>query len=77
MTPAISCELAHRMMPGKRSALMKDRPMGAIMVAHPFRVIKRQFGYVQVKCCGLEKHDQPNGVVCAIQHLIGAQTTKG
>jgi len=25
------------------------------MVEHPFRVIKRQFGYVQVKYCGLTK----------------------
>ncbi len=32
---------------GKRSALMKDRPMGALMVEPPFRVIKCQFGYVQ------------------------------
>lgn len=29
--------------------------MGAIMVEHPFRVIKRQFGYVKVNYFGLTK----------------------
>jgi IS5 family transposase len=57
------------MMPGKRKALKKDTPMGAILdkleqtkarirakVEHPFRVIKRQFGYVKVKYRGLAKN---------------------
>ena len=57
------------MMPGKRRALKKDTPMGAILdkleqtkarirakVEHPFRVIKRQFGYVKVKYRGLAKN---------------------
>ncbi len=57
------------MMPGKRRALKKDTPMGAILdklektkasirakVEHPFRVIKRQFGYVKVKYRGLTKN---------------------
>ena len=48
------------MMPSKRRALDTDTPMGAIVerleqtkariranVEHPFRVIKRQFGYVK------------------------------
>ena len=57
------------MMPGKRRVLKKDTPMGAILdkleqtkarirakVEHPFRVIKRQFGYVKVKYRGLAKN---------------------
>ena len=57
------------MMPGKRRALEKDTPLGAILdkleqtkarirakVEHPFRVIKRQFGYVKVKYRGLAKN---------------------
>jgi transposase, IS5 family len=57
------------MMPGKRRALKKDTPMGAILdkleqikarirakVEHPFRVIKRQFGYNKVRYRGLAKN---------------------
>jgi IS5 family transposase len=57
------------MMPGKRKAMDKSTPMGAILeklektkarirakVEHPFRVIKRQFGYVKVKYRGLAKN---------------------
>ena len=55
MTPRCPVNWHIAMMPGKCSALMKYRPMGAIMVEHPFRVIKRQFGYMQVKYCGLTK----------------------
>ena len=57
------------MMPGKRKALVKSTPMGAILeklektkasirakVEHPFRVIKRQFGYTKVKYRGLAKN---------------------
>ena len=57
------------MMPSQSKALAKDTPMGAIMdkleqtkarirakVEHPFRVIKRQFGYVKVKYRGLAKN---------------------
>ncbi len=57
------------MMPGKRKLLDKATPMGAILekleqtkasirakVEHPFRVIKRQFGYVKVKYRGLAKN---------------------
>jgi IS5 family transposase len=55
--PQVNWHIA--MMPGKRKALKKDTPMGAILdkleqakarirakVEHPFRVIKRQFAYV-------------------------------
>ena len=57
------------MMPGKRKALKKDTPMGAMLdmlertkarirakVEHPFRVIKQQFGYTKVKYRGLAKN---------------------
>ena len=57
------------MMPGKRRTLDKDTPMGAVLekleqtkarirakVEHPFRVIKRQFGFVKVKYRGLAKN---------------------
>ena len=57
------------MMPSKRKALEANTPMGAILeqlektkasmrakVEHPFRVIKRQFGYVKVKYRGLAKN---------------------
>ncbi|MFN3730431.1 MAG: IS5 family transposase [Fimbriimonadaceae bacterium] len=57
------------MRPGKRRALDKNCPMGAVLeqlerikarirakVAHPFRVIKRQFGYIKVKYRGLAKN---------------------
>ena len=54
---------------GKHKALDKSTPMGAILdelervkarmrakVEHPFRVIKRQFGYVTVRFRGLAKN---------------------
>ena len=57
------------MMPGKRKALYKSSPMEAILeklektkasirakVEHPFRVIKRQFGYAKVRYRGLAKN---------------------
>jgi len=56
------------MMPGKRKAMDKSNPMGAILerleetkasirakVEHPFRVVKCQFGYTKVKYRGLAK----------------------
>lgn len=58
------------MRPGKRRALDKSSPMGGAAlvqlehlkarirakVEHPFRVIKRQFGYIKVKYRGLAKN---------------------
>jgi len=57
------------MRPGKRRALNKENAVDAMMakiekikagiwvkVEHPFRVIKRQFGYVKVRYCGLTKN---------------------
>ena len=70
------------MMPGKRKALDKDTPMGAILekleqtkasirakVEHPFRVIKRQFGYVKVKYRGLAKNTANLVTLFALSNL--------
>ena len=70
------------MMPSKRQALDKDTPMGAILeklektkasirakVEHPFRVIKRQFGYVKVKYRGLAKNTANLMTLFALSNL--------
>jgi len=70
------------MMPGKRKALDKGTPMGAILekleqtkasirakVEHPFRVIKRQFGYVKVKHRGLAKNTANLVTLFALSNL--------
>ena len=70
------------MMPGKRRALDKGTPMGAILekleqtkarirakVEHPFRVIKRQFGYVKVKYRGLAKNTANLVTLFALSNL--------
>jgi transposase, IS5 family len=70
------------MMPGKRKAMDKSTPMGAIMekleqtkasirakVEHPFRVIKRQFGYVKVKYRGLAKNTANLVTLFALSNL--------
>jgi IS5 family transposase len=70
------------MMPGKRKALEKGTPMGAILekleqtkasirakVEHPFRVIKRQFGYVKVKYRGLAKNTANLVTLFALSNL--------
>ena len=57
------------MRPGKRKALDKDNQADAMIdqaeklkagvrakVDHPFRVIKRQFGFIKVRYCGLKKN---------------------
>ncbi len=70
------------MRPGKRKALDKSTPMGAIMdklektkasirakVEHPFRVIKRQFGYVKVRYRGLMKNTAQLHTLFALSNL--------
>lgn len=70
------------MMPGKRKALDKSTPMGAILeklektkasirakVEHPFRVIKRQFGYTKVKYRGLAKNTANLVTLFALSNL--------
>ena len=65
--PSVGWHVAMR--PGKRRALDKSSPIGAMIdeverikasirakVEHPFRVIKRQFGFVKVRYRGLKKN---------------------
>lgn len=68
-TQGITAQWHVAMRPGKRRALDKSTPLGAILhkleqakarigakEEHPFRVIKRQFGYTKVKYRGLAKN---------------------
>ena len=68
--------------PGKRRALDKSHPMGAILdklaqvkarirakVEHPFRVVKRQFGYMKVKYRGLTKNTANLVTLFALSNL--------
>lgn len=70
------------MRPGKRRALDKSTPMGAVLeklehlkasirakVEHPFRVIKRQFGFVKVKYRGLAKNTANLVTLFALSNL--------
>ena len=70
------------MMPGKRKMLDKETPMGAVLekleqakasirakVEHPFRVIKRQFGYAKVKYRGLAKNTANLVTLFALSNL--------
>ena len=70
------------MTPAKRKALDKDSPMGAILekleqtkasirakVEHPFRVIKRQFGFTKVKYKGLAKNTANLVTLFALSNL--------
>jgi transposase, IS5 family len=70
------------MRPGKRRALDKSTPMGAVLeklehlkasirakVEHPFRVIKRQFGFVRVKYRGLTKNTANLMTLFALSNL--------
>jgi len=70
------------MRPGKRRALDKDKPTDALIdqleklkagirakVEHPFRVIKRQFGYTQVRYKGLRKNTAQLVTLFALSNL--------
>lgn len=70
------------MRPGKRRALDKNSPMGAVLekleqrkasirakVEHPFRVIKRQFGHVKVRYRGLAKNTAQLHTLFALSNL--------
>ena len=78
--PDVSWHVA--MMPGKRRVLDKSTPMGAVLeqlektkasirakVEHPFRVIKRQFGFVKVKYRGLAKNTANLVTLFALSNL--------
>ncbi|MDT4881438.1 IS5 family transposase ISPsp3 [compost metagenome] len=70
------------MRPGKRKALDKATPMGAVLdklehlkasirakVEHPFRIIKRQFGHVKVRHHGLMKNTAQLHTLFALSNL--------
>ena len=70
------------MRPGKRKALNKDNEADALIdkaeklkagvrakVEHPFRVIKRQFGFVKVRYRGLKKNTQQLLTLFALSNL--------
>lgn len=41
-------------------------------VEHPFRVLKRQFGFVKVRYRGMEKYRPDSDLVCAVDIVSGA-----
>ena len=68
--------------PGKRKALDKDNPIDQIThqieklkagirakVEHPFRILKRQFGYVKVRYRGLKKNAAQQITLFALGNL--------
>ncbi|WP_147075186.1 IS5 family transposase, partial [Sulfuriferula plumbiphila] len=70
------------MRPGKRRALDKDKPIDALIdqleklkagirakVEHPFRVIKRQFGFAKVRYKGLKKNTAQLITLFALSNL--------
>jgi len=70
------------MRPGKRRALDKSSPLGAVLeklehlkasirakVEHPFRVIQRQFGFVMVRYRGLAKNTANLMTLFALSNL--------
>ena len=80
------------MRPGKRRALDKEnKPIDALIeqvekikasirakVEHPFRVIKRQFGYTKVRYRGAhEEHAAAHYAFCAIEPVDGAPPIAG
>ena len=78
--PEVTWHVAMR--PGKRAALDKSKPLGAMIneverikasirpkVEHPFRVIKRQFGFVKVRYRGLRKNTAQLTTLFALSNL--------
>ncbi len=79
-SPGVTWHVAMR--PGKRAALDKSKPLGAMIneverikasirakVEHPFRVIKRQFGFVKVRYRGLKKNTAQLTTLFALSNL--------
>jgi IS5 family transposase len=75
------------MRPGKRKALNKEEPADALIdkaerlkagirakVEHPFRVIKRQFGFVKVRYRGLKKNTAELFTLFALSNLWMARS---
>lgn len=70
------------MRPGRRRVLDKHTPLGALLdqlerakasirskVEHPFRVVKRQFGYMKVRYRGLKKNAAQLTTLFALANL--------
>jgi len=70
------------MRPGKRKALKSAGPLGELLdkaeklkagvrakVEHPFRVIKRQFGYIKTRYRGLKKNAAQIATLFALSNL--------
>jgi len=68
--------------PGKRKALDKEQPLDALLdkletlkaslrakVEHPFRVVKRQFGFIKVRYRGLKKNTAQLATMFALSNL--------
>jgi len=68
--------------PGKRKALHKEQPLDALLdkverlkaglrakVEHPFRVVKRQFGFIKVRYRGLKKNTAQLATMFALSNL--------
>jgi transposase, IS5 family len=68
--------------PGKRKALDKEQPLDALLeqveklkaslrakVEHPFRVVKRQFGFIKVRYRGLKKNTAQLVTMFALSNL--------
>jgi transposase, IS5 family len=81
-TQGINAQWHVAMRPGKISALEKKTPMSAILdrlmqakarvrakVEHPFSIIKRQFGFVKIKYCGLAKNTANLRTLFALSNL--------
>ena len=79
-SPSVTWHVAMR--PGKRAALDKSKPLGAMIdeverikasirakVEHPFRVVKRQFGFVKVRYRGLKKNTAQLTTLFALSNL--------
>jgi IS5 family transposase len=83
--PGVTWHAAMR--PGKRAALDKSSPLGAMIneverikasirakVEHPFRVVKRQFGFVKVRYRGLKKNTAQLTTLFALSNLWMARS---
>ena len=79
-TPDVTWHVAIR--PGKRAALDKSKPLCAMIneverikasirakVEHPFRVVKRQFGFVKARYRGLKKNTAQLTTLFALSNL--------
>ena len=80
----VTCHVA--MKPGKRKALPKKTPLGELLeklehakaslrakVEHPFRILKRQFGFLKTRYRGLKKNTGQIVTLFALANLFQAR----